>query len=367
MLGTPLGLAAALACALAVTACTAAPPARSASASARPDITLAQARQVWDRHLAADARVEKANSGKPALPTETGPQLATASASVTIWAGILKAAEASHTEFSVIYLVPDGTPAFYLPEQSGYPRFFVANVTNKVAHGTSPSLSAQQPHDGAEIYQRGPQLLLFEQASAGASWLLASVSTLAVGETVPRLATNGTGYIPTVSLSDASLLAKPEDTGPLQAAVVDDGPASAATRAVAAGPLTTGLYKGAVAHADELTPPKGDDYQWELEGTSYPQFALRTASGGALVFYAMSLTTTVAVPDVVSKADPVQPGPPISVPADVKALLPADQAAPLVELSSEQTLTFAAIDPPAGTSKVQVIAMGSGLTSASAS
>jgi hypothetical protein len=81
----------------------------------------------------------------------------------------------------------------------------------------------------------------------------------------------------------------------------------------------------------------------------------------------MTLSSTVAVPDVVSKADPIRPGPPISVPDDVKALLPANQGSPRVELSAEQTLTFAAIDPPAGTGKIAVIAMGGGLTSASAS
>ena len=70
---------------------------------------------------------------------------------------------------------------------------------------------------------------------------------------------------------------------------------------------------------------------------------------------------------MINKADPVQPGSPISVPADVKALLPGNQATPRVEVSAEQTLTFAAIDPPAGTAKVEVISMGGGLTAASAS
>ena len=44
-------------------------------------------------------------------------------------------------------------------------------------------------------------------------------------------------------LTSTDLLAQPYATGPLQAAVVDDGPASAAAKAVAAGPLTTGLYQ----------------------------------------------------------------------------------------------------------------------------
>jgi hypothetical protein len=43
------------------------------------------------------------------------------------------------------------------------------------------------------------------------------------------------------------------------------------------------------------------------------------------------------------------------------------QPAPLIDLQSEQLLSFAAMDPTAAGGKVQVIAMGGGLTSATAS
>jgi len=214
----------------------------------------------------------------------------------------------------------------------------------------------------------GPALMLFEQADARAPWLLASISQLPSGVTLPKLATGSAGFVPTVPLSDASLVAQPDDTGPLQAGVVDDGPASAATRAVSGGPLTTGMYQGAVNHAGGLKAPRGDVYQWELDGSSLPRFALRTAAGGALVFYAMSLNTTVAVPDVINKANPVHSGPPIQVPVDLQMLLPLGRPAPLDQLSASQTLSFAAIDPArAATARIQVIAIGGGLTSASAS
>ena len=113
--------------------------------------------------------------------------------------------------------------------------------------------------------------MLFEQASAGTPWLLASTSNLAVSEALPKLATDSAGYVPTVPLSDAALLAQPDDTGPLQAAMVDDGPASAAARAVAAGQLTTGLYQGALGHANGMTAPHGDVYQWELDRRELPR------------------------------------------------------------------------------------------------
>ena len=194
-----------------------------------------------------------------------------------------------------------------------------------------------------------------------------SVSQVPPGVTLPKLASGSAGSIPTVPLAGAALLAQPGDTGPLQAAVVDDGPAAAATRAVADGRFTTGMYQGARDHVDGMRAPHGDVYQWELQGSSLPEFALRTAAGGALVFYAMTLNTTVAVPDVIDKSNPVRPGPPIQVPVDLQMLLPPGQPAPLVQLESQQLLSFAAIDPALGAAKIQVIAIGGGLTSAAAS
>jgi hypothetical protein len=340
----------------------------STASAAAPAITAAQARQVWDHYVAAGAEAVKTGNPALALALETGPQRAYDSATDTA-ARKTPGTSASALRQARAGLAPAAytTPAFSLPEQSGYPRFFVADVTRKLTNGYSSRAAAPISVDGAEIHPSGPELMLFEQASAGKPWLLASTSNLAVGEPLPKLAADNAGYIPTVAPTAGTQLAQPDYVGALQAAVVEDGPANAATKAVADGPLTTGLYQGAVDHTDDLTAPPGDAYQWELDGSSYPQVALRTAAGGALVFYAMTLTTTVAVPDVINKANPIHSGPPIQVPADVQLLLPPGQAAPLVQLSSDQTLSFAAVDPAPGTAKVQVIAMGGGLTGASAS
>jgi hypothetical protein len=127
------------------------------------------------------------------------------------------------------------------------------------------------------------------------------------------------------------------------------------------------MYQGAAGHADGTATPRGDVYQWELEGVNDPEFALRTVDGGALVFYAMTLNTTVAVPGVLDKANPVHPGPEIPVPLALQMLLPQNEPAPQTQLQSQQTLSFAAVDPPQGSAKIQVIAIGGGLTSASAS
>ena len=370
-------LATALASVLAAAACTSAPASSGPSTAgargtASPGITAAEARQVFGRYAATAATAVSPASASSLLSLVTGVERAVLTATRASHAVVVNgtspnASGAYGSSLSVkpaVAVYTYGSPTFYRPAAAGYPRFFVASAkrTLRGADGatTGPG-GAPAPPDGLA-------LMLFEQASAGAPWLLGSISQLPAGVTAPKLATDGAGYVPTVPLSDASLLAQPGDTGPLQAGVVDEGPASAATRVMADGPLTTGMYQSAVDHAGGLTAPPGDVYQWELDGSSLPQFALRTAAGGALVFYAMSLTTTVAVPDVINKADPVHSGPPIQVPADVQMLLPAGRPAPLVQLSAYLTLSFAAVDPAAaGSAKIQVIAVGGGLTGASAS
>ena len=104
-----------------------------------------------------------------------------------------------------------------------------------------------------------------------------------------------------------------------------------------------------------------------MEGTPYPAFALRTADGGALVLYAMYLNSTVAVPGYFDDASPIQPGAPIKIPPDVLSLLPSGQSSSRIKLEAQSLFSFAAIDPPAASSKITVLAIGGGLNYATAS
>jgi hypothetical protein len=365
-----------LAAVVPVAACTSF-PARTAAGAQRgvsPAVTAAQARQVFDRYVAAAAKLASPGSASPVLSLVTGVERAVLTAALgrhgVVSSGSPSNAEGAYRSSLGVKPTWDiytyGPPTFYVPEAAGYPRFFVASSSRKLL-GMKPADGASTGGDGVRVPLDGPALMLFSQASAGSPWLLASISQLPTGATLPRLATDGAGFIPVVRPTAAGVLVRLDDVGPLQAAVVDDGPASAASKAVADGPLTTGMYQGARDHVDGLTAPRGDVYQWELQGANYPQFALRTAAGGALVFYPMSLNTTVAVPDVINKAGAVHSGPPIQVPVDLQMLLPAGRPKPLIQLSSDQLLSFAAIDPPQGSAKIQVIAIGGGLVSASAS
>jgi hypothetical protein len=372
------GPALALAAVSAAAGCAAATAGTSSTSAntralAAASITTAQASQAFNTYVATTAKALATDDGTLELSVVTGVQQAVVSAELKMsgasgasgdsgdsgaYSGVLTLESAAYTY---------GTPTFYLPEPAGYPRFFVADVTRAIK-GSNSAKGAVASVGGAEVPVDGQALMLFEQSSAAGPWQLASISQLPSGMTLPRLATDKNGYIPQVPLTSTDLLAQPYATGPLQAAVVDDGPDSASAKAVAAGPLTTAMYQAARDRSGtDLQVPRGDVYQWAMEDTAYPAFALRTADGGALVLYATYLNSTVAVPSYINKADPIDPGPPIEVPLDLSLLLPNGQPTPRVELEAQDLLSFAAIDPPAATSKIQVIAIGGGLNYAAAS
>ncbi len=365
---TRLVSAAALAAAAAVTAagCTAAPStsgndtAGHAGASA-PAVTKAEAARAFQRTVTAF------------LGAGNAPDAATALAATTDVAWVqLSTGRLTARYFGV--RVPAspmtlGKPVFYLPRAAGYPRWFVADA--RIGYHV-PALPARVTWVGAPggiqwENADGPALFLCTKASATSPWQLAAASKLAPGVSPPRLSVDGTGHVPTVPLSGTALLAQPDIAGPLQAAVVDDGPASPAARVVANGPLTTGIYDNERAGLLGLTAPRGDVLQWELEGSHYRKFALRTASGGALVFYAMYLNTTVQTPASLALSQPLEPGPAIGVPRSLAPLLRRGLPAPRIKLEGQQLLSFAAVDPPANGGKVQVIAIGGDWSYASAS
>jgi hypothetical protein len=364
-------LALALTAALAVAGCTSATAGTSSSRAntgGAAALTQATAVQAFDAYVAASNQAAGTGDGKLALSLVTGVQQSLVSATVNSHAASSTSADSGTLGISpALVQYAYGTPTLYLPEPTGYPRFFVADVTRSLAvKGVGKDATASV--GGAQVPVDGQALMVFEQSAAAGRWQLASVSQFPSGTTLPSLATDKNGYVPQVPLTSTELLAQPYATGPLQAAVVDDGPASAAAKAVAAGPLTTGLYLAARDRADiGLEVPAGDVYQWSMEGTPYPAFALRTADGGALVLYAMYLNSTVGVPGYFDDASPIQPGAPIAIPPDVLPLLPSGESSSRIRLEAQSLFSFAAIDPAAASSKITVVAIGGGLNYATAS
>lgn len=306
-----------------------------ASATTSPSgPTPAEAMRVFNSYVTAEKVALADHNVLLALSQMNGAAYSAASSAFTI------AAASGSALASPVY----GAPTLYVPKASTYPQqWFMAAVPEHPAAG-GPSQVA---------------LMLFSRSAAAPVWALSGSVLLNPGVPAPDVKIDSAGYATAVYVSDQGLKVRPNVVGPIHATVADDGPASPATAAVAAGPETTGLYASNAALAKQAAARK-QSYQWLLEGTSYPEFALRTTDGGALVFYCMYLTTTtspVKRPAKNSKA----PLPVIPVPAAYRGLLPANQPTLHHSLTADALLEYAAIDPAsASTAKIQVIGSGGG-------
>jgi hypothetical protein len=309
-----------------------------ADASATTSVTgptPATARQVFNSYVTAERVALTDRNELLALSQATSAAYTLASAAFTV-------AAASGTAPPVpVY----GRPMMYVPKLTTYPQWFMAAAPERLATG-GPSRIA---------------LLVFYRSDPGTTWALSGSALLNPGVPAPKVAVDNSGYATALSTFDEKLKVRPNVVGPMHATVADDGPASPATAAVAAGPQTTGLYAANAALAQQAAT-RQQSYQWELEGTSYPVFALRTTDGGALVLYTLYLNTStspIKTPPKNSKA----PLPVIPVPAAYRAFLPASQPPLHHNLTADQTLQYAAIDPATSSpAKIQVIGAAGGPT-----
>jgi hypothetical protein len=238
-----------------------------------------------------------------------------------------------------------GQPVFYVPALTSFPQWFVVAV---------PVSTEVGGHPGAAVNT----IMVFERSMPGQPWQLIGASALE--RALPAIARDTRGYAIAVTTTDPSVLLRPDAVGATQAAVVDEGPANAAAAVVASGPQTTGLYAAQAAYG-KAEAARGLQYQWLLQGTSYPQFQLRTADGGALVFYGMYLNTTTEHPNAVA-------GAPIPMPALFRPLLGTGPASGDHGVAANWTYQYVAADPPltAHNAKIQVIAVGGAPTYANA-
>ena len=248
-----------------------------------------------------------------------------------------------------------GKPTLYVPKLTTYPLWFMVAAPEYPAHGG----------------QRGTALMVFDRPGAGSPWALNGTALL--GKDTPALpvAVDKHGYATALATTDTKPLLRPDAVGAMHASVVDDGPASAAASVVERGPDTTGLYQANAAEAKRIRPDHYI-YTWEMEGTSYPVFALRSTGGGAVVFYTMTLNRQT-VPATKPPAHPKVQPPSIPVPDVYKPLIGPGQTPFIREFDADSTLQFLAVDPPAAkngsttTGKLRVIGRGGGVTYAGGS
>jgi hypothetical protein len=231
-----------------------------------------------------------------------------------------------------------------VPKLITYPQWFMATV----------------PEHPATAGTTQTALLVFDRPDAAATWALSGSATFNAGSPALNVAVDKAGYATALATSDQTLKMRPDVVGAIHATVADDGPSSAAAPVVQAGPQTTGLYQANKAIARQAAA-QNDIYSWELEGTSYPFFALRTTDGGALVFYTMTLaTSTTAVHPPHPKAKAKLPV--VQVPAAFKSLVPATHPPFQHGLNVNSTFSYIALDPAATAQKATLQVIGAGGT-----
>jgi hypothetical protein len=234
-----------------------------------------------------------------------------------------------------------GRPVFYVPALASYPYWFLVEVP--IRSGT-----------GGKLGPAVDTLMLFQRSSASGIWTLNG--SAALDQPLPAIARDSDGYATNVTNDDPDLLLPPDLVGATQAAVVDEGPSNPASAVIASGPQTTGLYTSQAAQTKSVTA-EGLVYEYMFQETSYAEYQMKTADGGALVLYSMYLNTQTEHPADGS-------GPPIQVPAAFRPLLSSPATVGSHGVVANFTFEYAAVDPPSAAhgAKVDVIANGGGPT-----
>jgi hypothetical protein len=215
------------------------------------------------------------------------------------------------------------SPAFYIPRQWSYPRWFVVQARSRQLTGPDAS-----PENGYTY-------LVFEKPNAVSPWLVVlKPDSVAEGKPLPRLQSGGAG---TGSLSvPAAELPSDEAAYLNRTAGQPFGPDKISGELQSMAPADR--QRLATAHpavSDVFRPGAG------------PPFALATAGGGALVLY--SVTDTLD-----DRASP---------PYRLDIHQPLFSGTGLSELRFAHVTQLAAYDPPRGKGKPDVLASFFGVTS----
>ena len=302
-------------------------PSRSPSPSSAvgaPPLTLAAARQVLAAYTSGNNTANAARSDADLAMIETG-------GSYAIDAGSYAFERASGSKpFPPFAPV---TATYYIPrsEPSDGTRWFVVRVAN--AFSAAPTKVTSNEY------------LLFTQSAAGARWRNAIEPNLLTGAAVPQIALGPDGLATAVSLSAGPLAAAPGQLATLTAESMDG---------VGGGVFVTTASPGLTDRATQkfwrgkLPGTRVHDAHAAATGAAAQTFALRTANGGALVFYTDSAELTFT-PPAGSTLHLTVPG-----------LYSPAQALSTARLAFLDQ--FAAYDPPPGTGPATVIASYSGVT-----
>jgi hypothetical protein len=328
-----LGLALTAAIALAAGGCaSAAASAQTATSGNHGLLTLAQAHAAYNSYVTA-SNMAAAHADKTQGLAVVGDAQ---------WADVESQYTALATSATPVPRYRYVKPVFYVPTFTSYPEWFVVAVRRTPRAG-GPTVNV---------------LMGFQRNQAGGPWTMDGSAVL--DRPLPTIARQSDGYAVPLATSDTGLLVRPDVIGATQAAVVDEGPANPAAALIGSGPASTGFYAGQAAQA-AADAARRLQYQWLLEGTSFPVFVLRTADGAALVLYGMYLSTSTQHPNLAR-------GSPIPVPADAASQFPRPHEVAYHALWANWTYEYAAIDPPptVRNAKLEIIGADAALTYAHA-
>ncbi|WUH93833.1 hypothetical protein OG900_29445 [Streptomyces sp. NBC_00433] len=287
-----------------------------------PSVGKAEAARVLANFAAVNNRVGRTYDAKGVTAVESG-VLGT-----TDEAGL----RAKHTNH------PQGNPAyrplvfsdarFAIPRQVGWPKYFVADTaTNRSG--------------------RTRWLLVFRRSAAGQPWKASYVASIPTAD-VPAFARDKDGYAVALGLAGTNLLVQP---GQLSADYGTYLGGSGGSGVFAAGPSTSQLRANRNAHAK--TPNSVTQYADQpAAGGDFTPVALRTADGGALVFFASHHQSRATF----------RAGYNLAIDADTKALM---TGTPRTSVTLSHLADAAVAVPPAGGSgKVVFLSRVVGLVTA---
>jgi hypothetical protein len=294
------------------------------SAAAAAPLTLTQAEAVVAGYTTANNNANAQRSSTLLAAIETG-------SSYAIDAGLyqMQQGTAPYPAFGpaqATYYIPGGEP-------DGGPRWFVVQVAN--AFDSNPKKITSTEY------------LLFTQSAPGGPWQDAAEPYLLSGASAPRIAVGADGLADAVSPDAASVAVQPAELAAATAAAAD-GTAAGAGQAAITAPGNLADVGDQKFWQGKLPDGTVTDTHTPATGTAGEEFALQTADGGALVFYADAAQLTITPPA----------GVPLSL--AVPGFYSPDQA--LSQAGLTYLEQFAAYDPPAGGAAPTVIADYSGIT-----
>jgi hypothetical protein len=307
------------------------------SGAPAPQLTPAQARQAFNAFLPSFNAMLRNHDAKLVPQLTVGAETQVQTFAARNAAGLPVPAQVSDQ--------------FYVPRLSSYPRWFAAIGTTR-SQGTS-----------------GGDLFLMVQSRHGGPWQEAEVMTWfgPAAAQLSGIAVDPQGYATAVDPA-ATSLAIPPGQLPAQYTQFIGGAQGASSSVFAPGDATTGWIAGKRTVVT-AAPAKGWQASFAYTVPALPVFALRTTSGGALVFFAFdqdsAWTAKSTSPHFAGGVNSVDGRMPLIL--AVEAGLNSPHVRQGTRINSTQRHETLAVDPASGHGQISLLPSeldGGGVTSA---